>query len=207
MTAVDLQRFADTPLERDPFDYLVVPGFVRGDAVDEVVSDYPDIPKAGSYPLEGLNYGPAFSELMAEMTGPQVRNAFEEKFGIDLTDRPTLISVRGHCQAKDGRIHTDSEDKIITVLVYMNTDWENDTGRLRLLRGPDDLEDYAAEVPPAAGTLLAFRRSDRSWHGHHRHVGARKVFQLNWVTDDSVVRRERRRHGLSARIKGLLGRG
>ena len=40
--------------------------------------------------------------------------------------------------------------------------WEADGGRLRLLRRPDDLNDMIAEVPPTAGTLIAFRRSDRS---------------------------------------------
>ncbi len=31
---LDPERFADTPLERDPFDYLVVPGFKRPEACD-----------------------------------------------------------------------------------------------------------------------------------------------------------------------------
>ena len=34
-------------------------------------------------------------------------------------------------------------------------------GRLRLLRGADDLDDCAAEIAPLAGTMVAFRRSDR----------------------------------------------
>ena len=71
-----------------------------------------------------------------------------------------MITVRGRSDGKDGRIHTDSATKIITLLLYLNPSWEA-AGRLRLLRGPDDLDDYAAEVPPLAGTMLAFRRSDR----------------------------------------------
>jgi hypothetical protein len=41
--------------------------------------------------------------------------AFELKFSIDLTGRPTMITVRGRCsKEKDGKIHTDSKTKIIT---------------------------------------------------------------------------------------------
>ena len=49
---------------------------------------------------------------------------------------------------KDGRIHTDSATKIITLLLYMNPGWEMAEGRLRLLRGPADLDDYVREVTP-----------------------------------------------------------
>ena len=76
-------------------------------------------------------------------------------------------------------------------------------GRLRLLRRPDDLDDYAAEVPPLAGTMVAFRRSATSFHGHHAHVGARRSIQLNWVTNAGVVRRELGRHRWSARLKAI----
>jgi hypothetical protein len=70
----------------------------------------------------------------------------------------------------------------------LNPVWDHAEGRLRLLRGPDNLEDYATEVPPLAGTMLAFRRSGRSFHGHRAHVGERRSLQLNWMTDPSVVR-------------------
>ena len=76
-------------------------------------------------------------------------------------------------------------------------------GRVRVLRSGDDLDDYAAEVPPIAGTLLAFRRCATSYHGHPPFVGERRVIQLNWVTDDAVAWRERIRHRLTARLKKL----
>jgi SM-20-related protein len=204
MSAIDLDAFRATPLEREPYDHLVVPGFLRSDAARAIEADYPEISGAGSYPLSELQFGPAFAAMIDELQTPEVEGAFAEKFDIELTDRPTMITVRGRCRLKDGRIHTDTEDKLITVLVYLNTDWQNPNGRLRILRSGADIEDYASEVPPRAGTLLAFRRGDRSYHGHTSFEGVRRVIQLNWVKDSRVERRERNRHRYSARIKKLL---
>lgn len=201
---IDLDAFERTKLEADPFPYLIVPGFVPA-AVRAVLSaDYPKLERPGSFPVADVTYGSAFREFLAEIEGPQMRDAFARKFDVDLAGRPTMVTVRGQAQAKDGRIHTDSATKIITVLVYMNEAWEAPGGRLRLLRSNANLDDMVAEVPPAAGTLLAFLVTPHSWHGHHPTSGPRRVVQLNWVESDSVVRRERFRHGLSARIKQLL---
>jgi hypothetical protein len=60
-----------------------------------------------------------------------------------------------------------------------------------------------AEVPPVEGTLLAFRRSDKSYHGHKSFEGERRAIQLNWVTGPDVVRREMSRHRLSAWLKSI----
>ena len=73
-----------------------------------------------------------------------------------------------------------------------------------LLRSPDNLADYVVEVPPVEGTLLAFKVTPHSWHGHEPSEGERRVIQLNWVTDDAVVRHEQARHRLSARLKRLF---
>ena len=192
-----------TPLVRDPFDFVVVEEFLGRDVLASLLADFPRIRGHGSYPIESLEYGSAFARLVAALRSAELRGAIEEKFGIDLTDRPTLLTVRGRSDGKDGQIHTDSASKIITLLLYMNPVWEHAEGRLRLLRGPRDLDDYAAEVAPLAGTMLAFRRSERSFHGHRAHVGERRSLQLNWVIDPSVVRRELGRHRWSARWKAL----
>ena len=204
MSAIDLDSFNATPLEKDPYEFLIVPAFIKPDAISEIDKAYPRIAKAGSFPLEELEFGTAFKSFISELEGPEMKHAFEQKFGIDLTGRPTMITARGHCQAKDGKIHNDSETKLITVLSYMNTEWSQDGGRLRVLRSNNSLDDFAAEVPPEAGTLLAFKRNDRSFHGHETCVGERRVIQLNWVTDEAVVRREKRRHRFSAWVKSVF---
>jgi hypothetical protein len=143
--------------------------------------------------------------LIDEMNGPAFRRSVEQKFGVDLSGAPTMFTLRGRCDARDGRIHTDSKKKIITVLVYLNDQgWDAAGGRLRLLRSGQDLNATAAEVSPEFGSLLVFRRSDRSWHGHEAYVGPRRVLQMNWVVSDKVAAWEQWRHKLSAAVKRLI---
>lgn len=201
--SLDLEAFRAAPLRNAPYDYVVVPNFVRPQAFDEIVADYPEIARTGSYPPSMLSYGQRFAAFLAELESPEFRRAMGEKFGIDLEGRPTMLTVRGRTGDGDGNIHTDTASKIITVLIYFNRGWEADGGRLRILRGPNDLNDYAEEVSPFGGTLLAFRRADNSWHGHERFEGQRRAIQLNWVTDTSVVNRELSRHRVSAFFKKL----
>ena len=199
---LDLEKFAASPLVREPYDYIIVPGFLRAEALEPVLNDYPAISKRGSFALSTLNYGPAFRQLLEELQSDVFRDAVAKKFAVDLTGKPTMITVRGMCGTKDGSIHTDTESKILSLLLYMNPAWETDGGRLRLLRSRD-IEDVAAEVPPVAGTLLIFRRAENSFHGHKPFAGPRKVVQLNWITDAKFAERNYARHRFSSFIKKL----
>ena len=203
MSYLDIAALKTTPLKTEPYDYLVVPDFVRAERFSNVVGDYPQVPGPGSYPLSEVSVGGHFEELLDELNGAEFRQAVEDKFGIDLLSRPTMFTVRGECRSTDGKIHTDSTTKLITVLLYMNEKWDKDGGRLRILRNGADLDDYVEEVPPHGGTLLVFRRSEKSWHGHQPFDGPRRAIQMNWVTDKSVVAREQGRHRISSTIKKL----
>ena len=198
---LDLSALALATRVDEPFPYLIVPGFLLPEGRVAVADDFPEIREPGSFPVGDLDFGVRFREFLAELEGSGFRAAVERAFEIDLTGRPTMVTVRGQARPRDGRIHNDSRTKLVTVLVYMNEAWEAEGGRLRLLRSPDNLDDVVAEVPPQAGTLLAFRVTDNSWHGHLPVTGPRRVVQLNWVENDAVVRRERARHGVSARVK------
>lgn len=207
MGTLDLAAFRATPLVHEPFEYVVVPGFIRAEARGAINADFPEIDRPGSFPLSELACGTSFGNLIDELNGAEMRAAFEEKFALDLAGRPTMVTVRGRACQKDGRIHTDTPSKIITVLIYMNPCWETDGGRLRLLRSGDNLDDVIVEVPPQEGTLLAFRRADNSWHGHKPFVGPRRVIQFNWVTEQKFVDRELKRHRFSAWTKRVLSLG
>jgi SM-20-related protein len=199
-----LDAFRATPLVAAPFAHLIVSGFVGPAALAAINADYPKISTSGSFPVDQVSFGPAFQSLLDELEGDAFREAFEEKFGIDLSGRPTVTTVRGRCDPRDGKIHTDSTSKIITVLIYMNESWDQEGGRLRLLRSGNDLNDIIAEVPPVAGTLLAFKRSNNSWHGHEPFAGDRRVIQFNWLTSEGNRQIAMLRHHTSAAVKRVL---
>jgi hypothetical protein len=142
-------------------------------------------------------------EVIDELDGPEFETAIAAKFGVVLDGRPKMYSLRGYTRAKDGQIHTDSKDKIITVLLYLNEDWRQPGGRLRILRNGHDVDDFAEEVAPDNGTLLVFRRSDSSWHGHHPFEGQRRSLQMNWMTSEGSRGFHKLRHTLSAAVKRL----
>ncbi len=203
MSLLDIDAFRNAPLLTEPFEYLTVPGFVKKDGIAAILADYPKIEKGGSFPLIALDYGPVFRSLCQELQGQGLKEAFAEKFEMNLDHRPTTLTVRGRCRPKDGQIHTDSDSKLITVLVYLNDDWDAEGGRLRLLRSSDSLDDAITEVPPEAGSMVCFRNRKNAWHGHGSFDGVRRVLQLNWVTDEAAVRQSERRHRRSAFWKKL----
>jgi hypothetical protein len=200
---IDLDVVATAPVAEAPFPYFLATGVLSPDGLSEVRGDFPDIAQPGVFPLKELTYGQGFAKLIHQIRSRELEEILEAKFDVDLADKPLMITVHGHCQRKDGRIHTDSTDKIITCLLYLNDTWNQDGGRLRLLRSADNIEDVIAEVPPDGGTPVAFKRTDNSWHGHHPFEGPRRYVMFNWVRSEAALKKNIGRHTLSARIKRL----
>ena len=200
---LNLDALSAAPIHTDPFPFLAASGVVNPWAVKQISADFPAIDKPGVFPLSKLRYGPAFERLIEDINGRDLEALLELKFGVTLSDKPLMITVRGRCQSKDGRIHTDSKDKFLTCLLYLNDgDWDAEGGRLRLLRDGDDLNSVIAEVPPVGGNFVAFMRTDRSWHGHEPFEGPRRYVMFNWMRSEAAKAVNLGRHTLSAAFKG-----
>ncbi len=187
MTVIDLTAIDSAPLQRDPFDFLVVPNAIRSEKITELNQDYPSIDKPANYALKDLDYGPRFRQLIEELDSPGFEQHVADKFGVDLTGAIKTITVRKYSEPSDGHIHADHWSKIITLLVYFNPEWEQAGGRFRVLRSGTDIEDYAAEVAPLAGTVLAFHRCNWSWHGYKPFEGERRMVQMSWVKPNRIA--------------------
>jgi len=203
MHLLNFAKLEKARLETEPFEHMVIPAFLDRGTIQRVNDTFPPVVSGGSFAVESLETGMVIKEVIDELDSPRFEKLIEQKFGVELAGRPKMYSLRGHTRAKDGRIHRDSEDKIITVLLYLNRDWPSKTGRLRLLRDKWDLDNYAVEVPADNGTLLVFKRSSTSWHGHFPYVGQRRALQMNWVTGAGSKIWHRLRHSFSARVKRL----
>lgn len=181
MHIFDLDAFDATRLFTDPCEYIVVPHFVRPEALEAINRDFPEIDKPGNFDPQQLRYGAAFDALLSELRSAELKAHFGAKFGIDLTSFPLDMTVRKYSELSDGNVHNDSKSKIVTSLIYFNPKWDHPGGRLRLVRNPNDIEDYGGEVVPEAGTLISFRRSETSFHGFKPMEGERRSLQMYWV--------------------------
>ncbi len=200
---IDFNAISKTEVIREPFQFFATPGVLSAVDLAAIRSDFPDIRKPGIFPLSELSYGFAFARLIEDIRSQELEDVMAEKYGADLSDKPLMITVRGRAQKKDGRIHADTKTKFITCLLYLNDIWAEGDGRLRMLRNPDDLSDYIAEIPPNGGTLASFLRSENSWHGHETYVGERRYVMFNWMTSPTALERELGRHRFSAKVKQL----
>ena len=201
---LDYEALNRLDVASDPFPHLVIRNFVPPRRLAEVLTDLPDIGGGGSYPPSALHLRGAARALVRELEGARLRDTVASRFGLDLGDSRTMLTLRGRTRRKDGQIHRDSTAKLVTLLLYLNpagADWARQDGCLRLLRGPDDLEDYAVEVPPVDGTLLVFPNGPAAFHGHRTFVGRRYAIQLNYMATGAKARQELRRHRLSALLK------
>jgi SM-20-related protein len=203
MTLLNLAKLQSAQVESSPYHYTIIPGFLSAETVARVNATYPPISQGGSYPVESLDTGMAIKDVIDELDGPAFEALIAQKFQVDLKDRPKMYSLRGYTRAKDGQIHTDSKDKIITVLLYLNENWQQPGGRLRILKNSHNVDDFVAEVPPDNGTLLVFKRSESSWHGHHPFDGPRRSLQMNWMTTEGSKGWHKVRHSISAAVKKL----
>jgi SM-20-related protein len=207
MTNLDFDKFRSALVAAAPYPHVIVPTFVTPRALPEVIAALPPMRGRGSFPVGALRIGPAAKALIAGLEGAEFRAITAEKFGITLTHAPLMTTLRGNSGEQDGRIHTDSLAKRVTILLYLNPGtgnaWADQKGCLRLLRSPGNLEDYAVEVPPVDGTLLVFPNGPNAWHGHKQFVGQRYVIQMNYMTTGAKARSEMRRHHFSAFVKRL----
>ena len=201
---IDLEAIWRASVNEVPFKYFVAGNILKPDDLDQLRNDFPNIEQPGAFPLQELDYGPSFAQLIEQMRSRDFTYLMGKKFQINLTMKPLFISVRGHSRLSDGKIHTDAKSRIVSSILYLNEDWEEEAGRLRMLRSSSSYNRAYAEVPPDGGALVALRRSARSWHGHLPYEGPRRCIMINWLWSRKVREVERVRHKMSSRVKRAL---
>ena len=201
---LNLEALRDVPVENDPYPYFTLEQALDPAQVMDIIADFPDIPAGGSYTLSDVRVGPVFKRLLQAIDTPEFRQILGRKFDVDVAELPLMITLRGHSRnSKDGRIHTDSKSKVLTILIYLNESWPHETGRLRILRSKNDMNDYAAEVPAGPGQLVAFKVTENGWHGYVPYEGQRQSIQINFLTSKAASGKHHFVHGLSAKLKAL----
>ncbi|WP_417496510.1 2OG-Fe(II) oxygenase [Maricaulis sp.] len=201
---LDFGALRAAELRTEPYNYFVAPGTLSEAEAGEIRRDYPQINKPGYLPLSKLESHGTFDQLMQDLNSAELAQLLTDKFGVDFTDKPRMITVRKVSQLSDGPIHNDSKSKILTMLTYLNAEWDGTgAGCIRVLNGPKDFDDFTEEVPPLAGYVFAFLRADNSWHGHLPFEGERYVVQTTFLTSQEELDRKENRGGLQYFLKKL----
>jgi hypothetical protein len=199
---IDLNSIKSAPINESFFPFFSVLNCIteEGKALPQ---NFPDLNKGGSYPSDMPGLSPVMENLIAEIESKEMQEALSEKFGINLDDVEVVTTIRGYSRLKDGQIHTDSKTKVLTLLLYLNESWEEDTGLLRMLKNNHDLEDFIEEIPATLGSLVVFKVTENCWHGFHPFEGKRLSLQMNYIKKESVSQ-HLMRHRLSSFIKKLF---
>lgn len=202
---LQLDAIANATPQRDPYPHIIASGALLPDIAPALNRDFPEITKNGYLPLSLLKRKGIFDALLSDLEGPEIAALLSDKLGLELRDKPRMITVRKWSAGNDGRIHNDGEAKICTSLIYLNEAWpEGDAGRLRVLRNKDSFDSTAAEVPPTYGTFFAFARTDNSWHGHKPFTGERRVIQTTWLRSWEDFERKDKRGRFAFFLKKLV---
>lgn len=198
--AINTLKAADVQLS--PYPFLVIKDFINPEFLQQTLAEFPDLSKGGSFPLAEVPTNKTLQQVADIFDGQELRDILSAKFDVDLQDKPLLLTLRGYSRAKDGRVHTDSKTKILTVLIYLNEDWQEQTGNLRVL-GSNDLQDTIKEIPATGGLMMAFKVTDNCWHGYPSFEGKRQSIQINYIVGDGAAKKHRFFHGVSAKLKSL----
>ncbi len=191
-----------TEASADPYQHILIDNLLSPGVAERLEADYPTIDVSGYIAMEPEKLPPVFRDLVEELKGPALTEALSKAFGRDLHPYPRLVTMRRWSTAHEGDIHTDSERKIMTMLLYLNPGWiSGASGSLRVLYDGKNFEPYALEVPPLNGTAFAFMRSHNSWHGHLPFTGERRVIQVTWLRDAGALDRKMSSNALQLKLK------
>ena len=199
---INIDSINKAPLKTAPFPYFTVMQSMLDEKLPQLVQEFPAITRGGSFNKEDLDLSDNYDALHQSLDSAGFRQALSEKFDVDVIDAPIMLTYRGFSRNKDGRVHTDSKTKLLTILIYFNDGWSAETGKLRILNS-DDMNDIAEEVNPTAGCMIAFKVTDNCWHGYPSFEGTRNAIQVNFLASEAASKKHKFFHKMSAKLKSL----
>jgi len=204
MKLINSEKLSKALVNKDFFPFFHVENIFL-DQIDSssIIKDFPDINDGGSFHVDAILSGESIRKLIKELESEEFKRILETKFSINLDKAKVVTTLRGFSRKKDGKIHTDSKAKILTVLLYLNLNWPENRGNLRLLKGNNNLDEYIKEIPCTFGSLVCFKVTDECWHGFKPYEGKRLSIQLNYIYPEALSFHNLR-HKLSSSLKSIF---
>jgi len=204
MQLINSDKLSQASVDKESFPFFHVENvFFDNVNKDLIINDFPDIIDGGSFHASSIPSGDTINQLIQELECEEFKKILETKFNLNLDKAKVATTLRGYSRKKDGKIHTDSKTKILTVLLYLNLNWPENRGNLRLLKGNSNLDEYIKEIPCTFGSLVSFRVTDECWHGFKPYEGKRLSIQLNYIYPEALSFHNLR-HKLSSSLKSIF---
>lgn len=200
-----LDALKNAEVSSTPYPFFVVENAIVDSEVQSVIQEFPKIEQGGSFNIEDVEIKPHFDRFLKSLDTSEFRQILTDKFDVNVMEHPMMITLRGYSRQKDGRIHSDSKSKLLTILIYLNESWDAPNGRLRILNDAQDINNYVAEINAGPGSLVAFKVTDNGWHGYIPYEGQRQSIQINFLTSEKANAKHKFFHGLSAKMKKIFG--
>ena len=204
MRLINSEKMSKAMVNKEFFPFFHVENIFLDDIdTQSIIDDFPDITDGGSFHISSVSSGKLIKELVNELESDEIKAILETKFNVNLDEAKVATTLRGYSRKKDGKIHTDSKTKILTILLYLNKDWPDTNGNLRLLKENNNLKDFIKEIPCSFGSLVAFKVTGNCWHGFKTFEGKRLSIQLNYIYPEAL-RTHNLRHKLSSCLKSIF---
>jgi SM-20-related protein len=179
---LDFERIRQTPLHRVPWTHAVIDDTFTEGMAQTLTDTFPttgftavdhhgedkQFTNEVRNDVHSPNLTPAWLALLQQINSDAYRAALTDLTGLELAEavvRPAFWRYGPDCWLSP---HPDDDSKIVSHVMYFNTDWPADAGGNLLVHGSADVTDVHHTVAPVAGTSLIIVRSPASWHSVER---------------------------------------
>ena len=117
MKLISKDRLSKAIVNTESFPFFHVENvFLENINEELIINDFPDIADGGSFHVKDKPSGDNIYQLVKELESDEFREILEAKFNLALNNAKVVTTLRGYSRKKDGKIHTDSKTKIVTLL-------------------------------------------------------------------------------------------
>jgi hypothetical protein len=122
---------------------------------------------------------PVFTDILQTLNQ---KNLFEEKLNCSLSNCLLRIELIDDCFPFYHESHLDSQEKLLTIIIYIDKDDVLDLGTDLFL----DKDRYAKKIQWKNNSALFFAPSNEKWHGFNpmQYTGIRRLMIVNFVKTD-----------------------
>ncbi len=114
---IDFNKLQSAEVDKTHYPFFTLDNcLIDNSSSAALAGDFPDIKSGGSIPPSSINLKGSVKKLISDLESQEMKAILEEKLNVDLSNSEIVTTLRGYSRKKDGKIHTDSKSKIITLL-------------------------------------------------------------------------------------------